>query len=168
MPELPEVEALREFLTGSAVGRRVRRAMPVAFHVMKTYEPPLTAVEGQPVTAVARHGKFLDLTVGEFHLVIHLARAGWLRWQDRLPATPPRPGKGPLALRIALDTPEGAGFDLTEAGTQKRLAVYCVRDPADVPGVARLGPDPLSPDFTPAALAALLRDENRQLKGVLR
>ncbi|TDC62403.1 Fpg/Nei family DNA glycosylase [Streptomyces hainanensis] len=168
MPELPEVEALREFLTGSAVGHRVRRAMPVAFHVLKTYDPPLDAIEGQPVTAVARHGKFLDLTIGELHLVIHLARAGWLRWQDTLPATPPRPGKGPLALRLALDTPEGAGFDLTEAGTQKRLAVYCVRDPADVPGVARLGPDPLAPDFTVAALAALLRDENRQLKGVLR
>ncbi|MDT0323385.1 Fpg/Nei family DNA glycosylase [Streptomyces millisiae] len=168
MPELPEVEALRDFLTGSAVGHRVRRAMPVAFHVLKTYDPPLTAVEGQPVTAVSRHGKFLDLTVGELHLVIHLARAGWLRWQDHLPATPPRPGKGPLALRVALDTPEGAGFDLTEAGTQKRLAVYCVRDPAEVPGVARLGPDPLAPDFTPAALAALLRDENRRLKGVLR
>ncbi len=70
----------------------------------------------------------------------HLARAGWLHWKDRLPDGPPRPGKGPLALRVALET--GEGFDLTEAGTQKRLAVYVVADPQEVPGVARLGPDP--------------------------
>ncbi|GCD41308.1 Fpg/Nei family DNA glycosylase [Streptomyces paromomycinus] len=171
MPELPEVEALREFLDGHAVGRVLVRAQPAAVNVLKTYDPPLTALEGGTVTAVARHGKFLDLTVGGLHLVIHLARAGWLRWQDALPDAPPRPGKGPLALRVRLST-EGTGpapgFDLTEAGTQKRLAVYCVTAPAQVPGVARLGPDPLAADFTEESLAALLRGERRQIKGVLR
>ncbi|MFH8346587.1 Fpg/Nei family DNA glycosylase [Streptomyces sp. NPDC018045] len=171
MPELPEVEALREFLDGHAVGRVLAGAQPTAVNVLKTYDPPLTALEGGAVTAVARHGKFLDLTVGGLHLVIHLARAGWLRWQDALPDAPPRPGKGPLALRVRLSA-EGAGpapgFDLTEAGTQKRLAVYCVTDPAQVPGVARLGPDPLAADFTEEALAALLKGERRQIKGVLR
>ncbi|ONK12261.1 DNA-formamidopyrimidine glycosylase family protein [Streptomyces sp. MP131-18] len=169
MPELPEVEALREFLTGHLVGHEVARALPVAFHVLKTYDPPLSAVEGHPVTAVGRHGKFLDLAIGDLHLVVHLARAGWLRWHDSLPAAPPRPGKGPLALRVALAGPQGAGFDLTEAGTQKRLAVYCVRDPAaEVPGIARLGPDPLDPALDEAAFAALLGGESRQIKGVLR
>ncbi|MFI2240619.1 Fpg/Nei family DNA glycosylase [Streptomyces chrestomyceticus] len=171
MPELPEVEALREFLDGHAVGRVLVRAQPTAVNVLKTYDPPLTALEGGTVTAVTRHGKFLDLTVGGLHLVIHLARAGWLRWQDALPDAPPRPGKGPLALRVRLST-EGTGpapgFDLTEAGTQKRLAVYCVTDPAQVPGVARLGPDPLAADFTEESLAALLKGERRQIKGVLR
>ena len=62
----------------------------------------------------------------------------------------------------------GAGFDLTEAGTQKRLAVYLVRDPADVPGVATLGPEPLADDFTVDALAAILRPARTQIKGVLR
>ncbi|WP_129841728.1 DNA-formamidopyrimidine glycosylase family protein [Streptomyces sp. RFCAC02] len=179
MPELPEVEALRVFLDGRATGRRVARALPVAFHVLKTYDPPLTAAEGRAVTAVARHGTFLDLALGPgpgsgaasdgpLHLVVHLARTGRLRWHDRLPAAPPRPGKGPLALRVALDGPDGPGFDLTEAGTQKRLAVHCVRDPAEVPGVARLGPDPLDPSFTAASLAALLAGRNRRIKGVLR
>jgi formamidopyrimidine-DNA glycosylase len=126
------------------------------------------------VTGVARHGKFLDIATGGEgeegpHLVVHLARAGWLRWQDALPKAPPRPGgKGPLALRVVLDDPPGGGFDLTEQGTQKRLAVYCVRRPAEVPGVARLGPDPLDPAFTAEAFAALLREERRQIKGVLR
>ncbi|WP_030022470.1 Fpg/Nei family DNA glycosylase [Streptomyces monomycini] len=171
MPELPEVEALREFLDGHAVGRVLVRAQPAAVNVLKTYDPPLTALEGGTVTAVARHGKFLDLTVGGLHLVIHLARAGWLRWQDALPDAPPRPGKGPLALRVRLSTGgtgPAPGFDLTEAGTQKRLAVYCVTDPAQVPGVARLGPDPLAADFTEESLAALLKGERRQVKGVLR
>ncbi|AKH81259.1 DNA lyase [Streptomyces sp. CNQ-509] len=169
MPELPEVEALSGFLTEHLVGRYIARVQPVAISVLKTYDPPLTALEGAEVTAVGRHGKFLDLTVAdELHLVIHLARAGWLQWKDKLPAAPPRPGKGPLALRVRLAEPEGAGFDLTEAGTQKRLAVYCVRDPRDVPGVARLGPDPLDAAFTAEAFAGLLAGERRQIKGVLR
>ncbi|MFK0115669.1 Fpg/Nei family DNA glycosylase [Streptomyces sp. NPDC090994] len=167
MPELPEVEALRQFLTERLTGHEIVRALPVAISVLKTYDPPLTALEGHVVTAVHRHGKFLDLeTDGGPRLVTHLARAGWLHWKDRLPDGVPRPGKGPLALRVALET--GTGFDLTEAGTQKRLAVYVVRDPAEVPGVARLGPDPLADDFDEARLAALLHGERRQLKGALR
>ncbi|MEV6808073.1 DNA-formamidopyrimidine glycosylase family protein [Streptomyces sp. NPDC051132] len=167
MPELPEVEALTDFLTEHLVGRRLTRVLPVAVSVLKTYDPPLTAIEGAEVTAVRRHGKFLDVvTDGGPHLITHLARAGWLHWRDPLPDGPPKPGKGPLALRVALDT--GAGFDLTEAGTQKRLAVYVVRDARDVPGIARLGPDPLAAGFTEDRFAALLRDERRRLKGALR
>ncbi|MCC0094783.1 Fpg/Nei family DNA glycosylase [Streptomyces flavotricini] len=166
MPELPEVEALREFLDENLAGRVVERVLPLAVSVLKTYDPPLGALEGQRAGVTARHGKFLAIRIGELHLVTHLARAGWLRWQDALPDKPPRPGKGPLALRVALEG--GAGFDLTEAGTQKRLAVYVVRDPQEVPGIARLGPDPLADGFDRAAFAALLAGERRQIKGVLR
>ncbi|MFE6352620.1 Fpg/Nei family DNA glycosylase [Streptomyces rochei] len=167
MPELPEVEALRDFLTEHLTGREIVRVLPVAISVLKTYDPPLTALEGHRVAAVHRHGKFLDVETADGpHLVTHLARAGWLHWRDSLPDGPPRPGKGPLALRVALDT--GAGFDLTEAGTQKRLAVHVVADPEQVPGVARLGPDPLADDFDEPRFAALLRGERRQLKGALR
>ncbi|MGW0880191.1 Fpg/Nei family DNA glycosylase [Streptomyces sp. NPDC002671] len=167
MPELPEVEALKDFLAEHLVGRRVVRVLPVAVSVLKTYDPPVTAFEGGEVTAVRRYGKFLDIGADSgLHLVIHLARAGWLQWKDRLPDGLPRPGKGPLALRAALET--GEGFDLTEAGTQKRLAVYLVRDPGDVPGVARLGPDPLAAGFDEDRFAALLKDERRRLKGALR
>ncbi|MFE6530414.1 Fpg/Nei family DNA glycosylase [Streptomyces rochei] len=167
MPELPEVEALRDFLTEHLTGREIVRVLPVAISVLKTYDPPLTALEGHRVAAVHRHGKFLDVETADGpRLVTHLARAGWLQWRDSLPDGPPRPGKGPLALRVALDT--GAGFDLTEAGTQKRLAVHVVADPEQVPGVARLGPDPLADDFDEARFAALFRGERRQLKGALR
>ncbi|MEV6396087.1 DNA-formamidopyrimidine glycosylase family protein [Streptomyces sp. NPDC051907] len=166
MPELPEVEALREFLGEHLVGQEIARVVPLAISVLKTYDPPLSALEGQTVAAVDRHGKWLDLTAGELHLVVHLARAGWLQWKDEFPAVPPRPGKGPLALRAYLAS--GGGFDLTEAGTAKRLAVHLVHDAAEVPGVARLGPDPLADDFDRAAFAALLAGERRQIKGALR
>ncbi|MFF7965533.1 Fpg/Nei family DNA glycosylase [Streptomyces sp. NPDC007903] len=167
MPELPEVEALKDFLTEHLAGRRVTRVQPLAISVLKTYDPPVTALEGTRITAVRRYGKFLDLeSDGGLHLVTHLARAGWLHWRDTVPDAPPRPGKGPLALRVALEG--GEGFDLTEAGTQKRLAVYVVRDPAEVPGIARLGPDPLADDFDEERFAGLLKAERRQLKGALR
>lgn len=166
MPELPEVEALRDFLTTHLVGRRVERVLPVAISVLKTYDPPLDALHGRPVTRVGRYGKFLDVDADGLHLVTHLARAGWLRWHDVLPDAPPRPGKGPLALRVALEG--GAGFDLTEAGTRKSLAAYLVHDPQEVPGIARLGPDPLAADFDRDRFAGLLAGERRQLKGALR
>src|SRR5659263_629577 len=67
----------------------------------------------------------------------------------------------------ALGRPPAAGFDLTEAGTRKGLAVYVVHDPAVVPGVARLGVDPLDAGFTVEALARLLAGVRSQVKGVL-
>lgn len=165
MPELPEVEALVSFLREHAVGRTVARIDVAGIQVLKTYDPPATALAGLEITGVARHGKFLDLDVSGLHMVVHLARAGWLQWKAALPAAPPRPGKGPLGLRLHLD--DGSGFDLTEAGTQKRLSVYVVRSPEEVPGIARLGLDPLSPEFTVTFLAGLLSAERGQVKGVL-
>jgi formamidopyrimidine-DNA glycosylase len=168
MPELPEVQALAAFLDEHLTGHAVAAATPVAIQALKTYDPPLSALEGLVVGGVTRHGKFLDVSVGELHLVLHLARAGWVRWQEELPSTPPRPGKGPLALRVRMEEPAGSGIDVTEYGTKKGLAVYVVRDPAEVPGIARLGIDPLSEEFTVEVLAGLLNGERRQIKGVLR
>jgi len=170
MPELPEVEALAAFLREHAKGRVVARADAASFAVLKTFDPPLSALTGRSIADVGRHGKFLDLTAtgpdGDLHLVFHLARAGWLRWREDIPDKPVKPGKSPLAFRLVLD--DGAGFDLTEAGTQKRLAVYLVKDVADVPGVATLGPEPLADDFDVDALAAILKGRRTQIKGVLR
>ena len=167
MPELPEVESLAAFLREHATGHTVARADAASFSVLKTFDPPLTALTGHVITGVGRHGKFLDLATDQgLHLIMHLARAGWLRWRDDLPSAPPKPGKSPLAFRLRLD--DGSGFDLTEQGTKKRLAVYLVRDPAEVPGVATLGPDPLAADFTVDTLAGLLTGRRTQIKGVLR
>jgi formamidopyrimidine-DNA glycosylase len=167
MPEMPEVESLAQFLTERCVGRAVARVELVAFSALKTYDPPLSALHGLEIESVTRHGKFLDLSAQGLHLVFHLARAGWLRWRESLPETPAKPGKGPLALRVRLD--DGSGFDLTEAGTQRKLAVYVVANPQDIPMVATLGPDPMSPEFDQAALQGVLAHAGRsQIKGVLK
>jgi formamidopyrimidine-DNA glycosylase len=166
MPELPEVEALSQFLRERVVGHDIASVRLASISALKTFDPPITALEGATVTGVQRHGKFLDLETAAGHLVFHLARAGWLRWYDELPKTPVKPGKSPLALRLKLD--DDAGFDLTEAGTKKSLAVYVVRDPAEVPGIARLGPDPSAPGFTLDDFAAVLDGRRTQIKGVLR
>lgn len=167
MPELPEVEALATFLRERAVGRTVARTDVAAISAVKTFDPPLSALGGAEITGAGRHGKFLDVDVSGLHLITHLSRAGWLQWRESLPPAPPRPGgKGPIAFRLHLapELPGGPtpGFDLTEAGTQKRLAVYLVRAPAEVPGIARLGPDALGVSVD--QLAELLAEQRAQLK----
>ncbi|MDQ1700746.1 MAG: formamidopyrimidine-DNA glycosylase [Frankiaceae bacterium] len=167
MPELPEVQALADFLVGRAVGRVIARIDVAAISVLKTFDPPVTALPGLEICGVRRWGKFLDVDVSGLHLVTHLSRAGWLHWRDSLPPAPPKPGKSPLGLRVHLD--DGSGFDLTEQGTQKRLAVYVVRDPAtEVPGIARLGPDPLADSFSLSDFRAVIAGDRSQLKGLLR
>ncbi|WP_431897454.1 Fpg/Nei family DNA glycosylase [Micromonospora haikouensis] len=165
MPELPEVEALAGYLRERAVSRRVDRVEVAAISALKTYDPAPAAVSGRTVTDARRHGKFLDVVFdGDLHLVVHLARAGWLHYRESFPSGAPlRPGKGPIALRVRLD--DGSGFDLTEAGTQKKLAAYLVADPATVPGVAKLGPDALAADLP--TFAARIRSRRGQVKGVL-
>jgi len=166
VPELPEVQALVDFLAERAVGQAVVAVELGSISVLKTYDPPPSALAGGPIDGVHRHGKFLDVDVDGIHLVFHLARAGWLRWSEAIPATVIRPGKSPIALRVRLS--DGSGFDLTEAGTKKSLAAYLVRDVREVPGIARLGPDPLGADLTEAAFAAMLAGRRTQIKGLLR
>lgn len=173
MPELPEVEALADHLRRHAVGQSVQRIDVVSLSVLKTFDPPLTALHGLTVTAAHRWGKYLGLQAGDLHLIAHLSRAGWLRWSDRLSPAPLKPGKGPIALRVHLGagpSPDvsaraALGFDLTEAGTQKRLAVWLTTDPACVPGIAALGPDALSVGAD--QLAGLLAGQGGRIKTVI-
>ncbi|WP_329105971.1 Fpg/Nei family DNA glycosylase [Micromonospora sp. NBC_01699] len=165
MPELPEVEALGAYLRERAVGRRVERLEVAAISALKTYDPAPTAAVGRAVSGASRYGKFLDVQFdGGLHLVVHLARAGWLHYREAFVSTTPlKPGKGPIAVRVRLD--DSSGFDLTEAGTQKKLAAYLVTDPTQVPGVARLGPDALAADLP--LFSERLRSRRGQVKGIL-
>ncbi|WP_300018915.1 DNA-formamidopyrimidine glycosylase family protein [Pseudonocardia sp.] len=170
MPELPEVEALAHHLREHAIYRPVARVDVASMSAVKTVRPPVTELTGRVVTGAARYGKFLsveflDRPDDPLHLITHLSRAGWLRWHDTASATPPRPGRGPLELRVHLDHVGGPGFDLTEAGTQKRLAVYLVPDPRQVPGIARLGPDALA--LTRDEFGALLAGRTERIKTLL-
>ena len=168
MPELPEVEALALDLRGRLDGHAIGKVHIVAFSALKTFDPPVQALEGTMVDDVTRHGKFLDIEASGLHLVFHLARAGWIRWRDELPATPPRPSnKSPLAVRVVLD--DQSGLDITEAGTKKSLAISLVRHADEVWGVARLGPEPLDESFTLEVFRGILAAQGRaQIKGVLR
>lgn len=166
MPELPEVQGLVDFLRGRLVDDAVAAVELASFTVLKTFDPPPQQLHGAIVTDVARHGKWIDVDADGTHLVMHLARAGWIRWYDAVPATVARPGKGPIALRVRMAS--GAGFDLTEAGTKKSVAAYVVRDVSSVEAIATLGPDPLADDFDRDAFAALLSGRRMQIKGLLR
>ena len=138
MPELPEVEGLALDLRTRLKDRAISRVDVAAFSALKTFDPPLAALNGTFVEDVTRHGKFLDVTASGLHLVVHLSRAGWIRRRDEVPKLPPKPSnKSPLAARVVLD--DDSGLDITEAGTKKRLALYVVRDPQEIPGIARLG-----------------------------
>lgn len=167
MPELPEVEALADHLRRHAVGLTVRRVDVASLSVLKTFDPPTTALHGLEVTGANRWAKYLGLQIGDLHLITHLSRAGWLRWSDKLAPAPLKPGKGPIALRVHLASAGAAsmGFDLTEAGTQKRLAVWLVDDPMKIPQIASLGPDALSLD--PEGLAAALKGNTGRIKTVI-
>ncbi|MEO6115580.1 MAG: DNA-formamidopyrimidine glycosylase family protein, partial [Pseudolysinimonas sp.] len=173
MPELPEVQALAVDLSRRLSGRMLDRLEILAFPALKTYDPPLSVLLGASITDVTRHGKFLDLHLTtidnqRLHLLIHLARAGWLRWRNVAPAPMLRgPGKGPMAARLVLD--DGSGLDITEAGTKKSLSISLVRRADEVPGVARLGPEPLDASFTEEVFRDILKKQGRaQIKGVLR
>ncbi|MFT4286387.1 Fpg/Nei family DNA glycosylase [Nocardioides sp.] len=173
MPELPEVEALALDLRRRLDGRAITAIHVPQFAALKTYQPPVSALAGTLVDDVTRHGKFLDIEASGLHLVLHLARAGWVRWRDEVPLVPPKPSqKSTLAVRVVLDDLPGigqSGLDITEAGTKKSLAMYVVQDPLEVPGIATLGPDPLAADFTPEVLRGILAGQGKkQLKGVLR
>lgn len=163
MPELPEVEALADHLRRHAVGSTVTGVDIASLSALKTVDPPVSALTGRVVTDAGRWGKYLGMRCGDLSLITHLSRAGWLRWSDSLSPAPLKPGKGPIALRVRLQ--DGRGFDLTEAGTQKRLAVWLVSDPGQVPGIAALGPDALSLDAT--RLGDLLAANSGRIKTVI-
>ncbi len=164
MPELPEVESLVRYLSERMLGRHVAGLEFASVAALKTYDPPAHAIAGLEVTGLGRRGKFLYVDADGVFFVLHLARAGWLRWYDELPPKPPRPG-GPIALRLRLA--EGGGFDATEAGTKKGLAAYVVRDLEAVPGIHGLGVDPLDPGFDLAAFTAMCAQRKGQIKGLL-
>lgn len=167
MPELPEVESLRRFIEERLVGLTIERVELSAFSALKTFDPPLEGLKGAEITGARRKGKYVivDTRNGDddVAMVVHLSRGGWMQWQEELTKTRAKPGKGPLALRLGFS--DGSGVNLTEAGTEKRLAVWLTRDIDSIENVATLGPDPL--DITTPELADVLRAHGSQIKKVL-
>jgi DNA-formamidopyrimidine glycosylase len=156
---------LVDFVAEQATGKVIARVDVSALNALKTYDPPIDALKGGTVGGTGRRGKFLLIRVEPLWLVIHLARAGWLKWRDAVATGPIKRGKNPLALRVRFD--DGSGFEVTEQGHEKRLAIYVVRDPEEVEGISKLGIDVFDPAFTVDAFSELLAGSGAQIKGVL-
>ena len=166
MPELPDIEDYRTALRSRVVGDVLERLRITSFSLLKTYDPPASAVEGQVVTDVRRLGKRLVFAFEQvpradepLFLVLHLMIAGRLRWREHGARVP---GKYGLA---AFDFPSGTAI-LTEAGTKKRASLHVVRgEQALHEEHDRGGVEPLEVDR--ATFAEALTRENRTLKRAL-
>jgi formamidopyrimidine-DNA glycosylase len=161
MPEFPEVEAARQTLD-EVVGRsRVEQAGPAHVATLKTFDPPLAALEGLRLAGARRRGKNLLFPTedGELVLHVHLMSAGRIRFLE--------PGvKGPKtpAFRLALE--DGGQLVLTEGGPKKRARVGLYRPEELEAELAHLGPE--ADGIEAAQLGEIMRAEGRRLHPFLR
>ncbi|MFZ0170075.1 MAG: DNA-formamidopyrimidine glycosylase family protein [Acidimicrobiales bacterium] len=170
MPELPEVELLCRRLDERCAGRTVTRLDLASISALKTFDPPLRSLLGRTFESCGRRGKYLCMRLGGAErppewLVMHLGRAGWIKWRDKLAPTPVKIGRGPLVLRVGFEG--GGGFDVTEMGHERRLAIWTTHCPTDIEAVATLGPEPLDPEFSQERFALILAAEKGDLKRCL-
>src|SRR5689334_5321914 len=121
MPELPDVELYVHALRPRLVGQRLERVRLGNPFIIRTYDPDVSALQGETVLSVHRMAKRLVLAFShDLFVLIHLMIAGRLRWRERGAALP-----GKVGL-LAFDFPEGT-LILTEAGSKRRAAVHVVR-----------------------------------------
>ncbi len=161
MPELPEVEAWRRALDGPVSAFAIERAGPAHIATLKTFEPPLSTLEGRRLAGAERRAKRLLFPTddGELVLLVHLMTAGRLRYL--------RPGeKGPKTPAFRLRFTDGAELVLTEAGSKKRAGVWLLTPEAAEEEMAHLGPEALG--LGAGRLGEILRSDSRRLHSGLR
>jgi len=161
MPELPEVEAWRRSLDDPARSFPVEQAGPAHVATLKTFDPPLSALEGRRFAGAERRGKRLLFPTddGELVLLVHLMTAGRLRYL--------RPGEsGPKSPAFRLRFQGGAELVLTEAGSKKRAGIWLVTPEQAQEALAHLGPEALG--LGTDQLAEILAADSRRLHPLLR
>jgi formamidopyrimidine-DNA glycosylase len=159
MPELPDIAAYIHALEARIVGQRLERVRIANVFVLRTTEPPISAIEGRPVTSLARIGKRMAIGVeGDLWLVLHLMIAGRLHWR---PVGAPITGRSTLA---SFDFPNGS-LVLTEAGKKRRASVLVLGGAQALASIDPGGIDIYTADL--ASFQAVLRAENRTLKRAL-
>ena len=159
MPELPDVVVYLEALERFVGGRVLERARVVSISLLRTFDPPLSEVEGRRVVGFRRMGKRLVLELEyDLFMVFHLMIAGRFRWRVRGAAVPRKVG------HAAFDFPNGT-LVLTEQGSRKRASLHVHRGAEGLDEHDRGGLEPL--EAGPAAFAEALRRENRTLKRAL-
>jgi formamidopyrimidine-DNA glycosylase len=162
MPELPEVEITARLLDEALAGAEVESALAPGVNALKTFDPPLSALEGQRFTWVRRRGKLFVLELdGGLALVVHLMSAGRLQLFDTRASLRDRTSRLLVRLR------DGRELRLREFGTRQRAWVKVIRLSEPEDSLEELGydawPDP--PELTelldePRPLYALLRDQH--------
>ncbi|GAB3561843.1 Fpg/Nei family DNA glycosylase [Arthrobacter alkaliphilus] len=178
MPELPEITALAGFLDERLAGATLTQiVLPSAF-TLKVADAPYESLVGRTVDSVGRHGKFLAFNMGAapqaantdepLSLIVSFAKDGWLKFSDTEPGTETGSTGGYFAAQLGFAN-NGRDYDitLTDDGAWKGLALFIVRRPAEVPGIAELGPDALSPSFGLEEFGRLFT-KRQQVKGLLR
>jgi formamidopyrimidine-DNA glycosylase len=161
MPEFPEMEALRRGLDGAVRAFPIEKAGPAHVATLKTYDPPLHALEGRRLAGVRRRGKRLLFPTedGELVLLVHLMTAGRLRWLEAGQA-------GPKSPAFRLQFQGGSQLVLTEAGARKRAGVWLLPSDAAEAEVEHLGPEAFR--LGADRLAEILVGDSRRLHSLLR
>lgn len=159
MPELPEILLYIHALEARVVGKILHRLRIASPSLLKTFDPPVSVVEGKTVHALRRLGKRIVFDLDDdVHIVIHLMIAGRFQWKPRGTAIPRKLG------HAAFDFPNGTLL-LTEAGTRKRASLHIVRGEEAVAAQSRGGVEPL--EISLQAFSSTLTRENRTLKRAL-
>jgi formamidopyrimidine-DNA glycosylase len=161
MPELPEIEALRQALNDPVSAFPIERAGPAHVATLKTIDPPLQALDGRRLAGVDRRGKHLLFPTddGELVLRIHLMSAGRVRYLTA-------GEKGPKTPAFRLRFQGGGELVLTEAGSKKRAGVWLLTPEQAEAELAHLGPEALG--LGAGRLAEILAADSRRLHPLLR
>lgn len=159
MPELPEIALYLHALEQRVLNQPLEQVRIASISLLKTVDPPISAVAGKIVRGLRRLGKRIVMDFdGDLHAVIHLMIAGRFQWKDRGAPIPKKLG------HAAFDFPHGTLL-LTEAGTKKRASLHLVRGEDAVQAQSRGGVEPL--EISLAEFGQALRRENRTLKRAL-
>src|SRR6058998_3244542 len=161
MPELPEMEAWRRQLDEPVRAFPIAKAGPAHVATLKTFDPPLAALEGRRLAGAERRAKRLLFPTedGELLLIVHLMSAGRLRYL--------RAGEdGPKSPAFRLRFQGGGELVLTEAGAKKRAGVWLLTPEAAEAELGHLGPEALG--LGAERLGEILRADSRRLHSLLR
>jgi len=163
MPESPEVQVLVEFLSEQIEGRVVADIDVGEFRIVKTRDRPPASLVGARITEVRRFGKHVGFATTAGWLMIGFGRNGWFRWQAAEDPSGDEPA--PEVARIVLE--DGAVMRLVDTGDFLAVTASVVDAPTDVAGVAALGPDPLSSEFSREDFERALGTRRKQIKALL-
>jgi formamidopyrimidine-DNA glycosylase len=170
MPELPEVEITARLLDTALAGAKIEYARAPGINALRTFDPPLSALEGKPITAVRRRGKHLIVEIDgdgvaadSVALLIHLMSAGRLQLYDK-PA-----GPRDRSSRLLVGLEDGRELRLREFGSKQAAWVKLLRagELEQDDALATLGPEAWPDPGGPAELKELL-DAPRPLHALLR